>query len=578
MSRQPKLNLSNLNEENTPITLAQKQFLQISEKWKDICNTYHTKKIMRFWNSNSKILSVKGSFYLKFCISNNDIHSLTLLLDHQISFLSINKTFNYGIYNNYTPILYASRYSSLKTIQLLCSKGADVNLSSNTNILEYIFENSNITGTNVVQCAEYLVKLGCAIQSNAIWCLAYYNPHKQFDRVYLASFLKENGADLIHITTAIKYGHLRLAKWLIQNKCKIYDTYLTDVKTESGINLLLENGINDINHNDIAYGTALFYHSQRGNINAVKALLKYNADKNIICTKDKLTALQIAKKKKHKEIIQLLTEECNNDYDIDFNMIPMKPNVVENDIKCEEKYYDETNATCVLIENKIEMLQNKLKREYKKILELRKEQMEANDKIEKLKCSLNYWNDFILNWNKWNIRCFVEWLKRINCWKAGSFQTYFKSDEDAIMKIQYAIKSDPLTFGGNICNYTYDNDDDNKEDICDNNNNNNNNVTFGQQLRAFDRYTLYKIGIKETRDCNVIANEIKKMLYKDRNNNKNNDSDMDDNLCIICWDRNKTHVLNCGHRFCSPDIKTIQKKSNCCPICKAKITIVIKLY
>ena len=85
-----------------------------------------------------------------------------------------------------------------------------------------MFENSVIEDADIVQCIQYLVGLGCNVATNTIWCLSYYNAHRRFDRVHLAAFLKENGADLIHVTTAIKYGHLRLAKWLIQNKCKIY--------------------------------------------------------------------------------------------------------------------------------------------------------------------------------------------------------------------------------------------------------------------------------------------------------------------------------------------------------------------
>ena len=572
------------SNENKQDTLQDKQFLQINEKWKEICNTKSTKQIVRFWNENANILSVKGSWYMKMCIANNDVQSLTSILDHQRSLSCVDKKFGFGIHHNLTPILFAARYSQFKVIQLLCNKGADISLSRNSNILEYVFENSCLSDSNIIPCVEYLVNLGCNVATNTIWCLSYYNSQRKFDRVYLASFLKEHGADLIHVTTAIKYGHLRLAKWLIQNKCKIYDTYLTDVKSRDGINLLLDNGVKNINHNDTVYGTALFYHAQRGNIDAVKALLEHNADKSVLCTKENLTALEIAIKNKHEQIVSILTmdnDENNQSvlrrydkqtrsksagnklterYSVDYGKIPIKPFLLVNDIKSEEKYYDEANATVGLIENKIETLQKKLKKEYKKILQLRQEQNQRSDKIETWKKSLNYWTDFCCHWMEWDIRCFVEWLKRIN-WKTGSFEAYFKSDQDAINKIKQAILADPLTFGGM-------NEDEKEKEV----------MTFGKQLRAFDRYTLFKIGIHETQDCNVVVNEIGKLIKKKVRNVNDPSFDGDDNLCIICWDREKTHVLNCGHRFCEPDIKKVQKESNTCPICKAQISIVIKLF
>ena len=593
------ISLDDNDSNNNEQTLEDKQFLQINDKWKEICNTQNTKKIIRFWNENAHILSIKGSWYLKFCILNNDISSLIFLLEHPRSISCIDSKFGHGIHHNYTPILFAARYSNFKIIQLLCNKGADISLSFNSNILEYVFENNIIKDNDIIQCVEYLVNLGANVATNTIWCLSYYNSQRKFDRVHLASFLKEHGADLIHVTTAIKYGHLRLAKWLIQSKCKIYDTYLTDVKSRDGINLLLENGVKNINHNDTVYGTALFYHSQRGNIDAVTALLDHNADKSILCTKERLTASQIAKKNKHEQIVNLLldSDSTNNNkqrrkhrqknnkmisqkkvYKVDFSKIPINPDLLENDIKGEEKYYDETNATAILIENKIETLQKKLKKEYKKILTLRKEQNVRMDKIDEWKRSLNCWTEFCEKWMEWDIQCFIQWLKRIK-WKTNSFQTYFKSDQEAINKIQNAILSDPLTFGSKQGTMTKGGDNDNDdEDIKGDDNNDNTDVTFGKQLRAFDRYTLFKIGINETQDCNVIANEIQKLTKKRVTNINDPLFQVDDNLCIICYDREKTHVLNCGHRFCEPDIKKVQKESNSCPICKAQINIVIKLF
>lgn len=586
------------NDNNYEQTLEDKQFLQICDKWKEICNTQNTKRIIRFWNENAHILSIKGSWYLKFCILNNDLSSLIFLLEHPRSISCIDSKFGHGIHHNYTPILFASRYSNFKIIQLLCNKGADISLSFNSNILEYVFENNIIKDGNIIQCVEYLVNLGANVATNTIWCLSYYNSQRKFDRVHLASFLKEHGADLIHVTTAIKYGHLRLAKWLIQSKCKIYDTYLTDVKSREGINLLLENGVKNINHNDTVYGTALFYHSQRGNIDAVIALLDHNADKNVLCTKERLTAIQIAKKNKHEQIVNLLDSDSSNNkmqrrryrqkskrninmdkYTVDFSKIPINPDQLENDIKGEEKYYDETNATAILIENKIETLQKKLKKEYKKILTLRKEQNVRMDKIYEWKGSLNCWTEFCEKWMEWDVLCFIQWLKRIK-WKTNSFQTYFKSDQDAINKIQNAILSDPLTFGSKTKGGDNDEHDyvDDGISILKKDDDESMNVTFGKQLRAFDRYTLFKIGINETQDCNAICNEIQKLTKKRVTNINDPLFQVDDNLCIICYDREKTHVLNCGHRFCEPDIKKVQKESNTCPICKARINIVIKLF
>ena len=347
------------------------------------------------------------------------------------------------------------------------------------------------------------------------------------------------------------------------------------------------------------YGTALYYHSERGNVEAVTALLQHNADKSIRCTKEKLTALQIATKNKHDPIIALLsdikidtqglriTNHLRSSLDVDFSKIPIHPMSLKDDIIAEENTADEVNATAVLIENKIESLQRKLAKEHRKILALRKEQNQRSDKIEGWKTSLCHWNEFVSKWKEWDIPCFVQWLKRISPWKEGSFERYFKSDQDAVDQIEAAILADPLTFGGTTKGLMVM-DEVEDEDMKDGLNEDGNvrgkkkkGVTFGKQLKAIDRYTLFKIGIQETADCNAIAQEIQKLIRHNAEDKETDDGgspQAEDMLCVICWDRPKTHTLGCGHRFCEKDIKRVQGKSNRCPICKQKISIVIKLY
>ena len=190
------------------------------------------------------------------------------------------------------------------------------------------------------------------------------------------------------------------------------------------------------------------------------------------------------------------------------------------------------------------------------------------------------------HWKEWDIPCFVQWMKRISPWKEGSFERYFKSDRDAVDQIEAAILADPLTFGGTAKGLMrpllLPQDEDWKSGMNEvDGGGNGNGVTFGKQLKAIDRYTLFKIGIQETVDCNAIADEIQKLI---RCNTAGGDptedggQESEDMLCVICWSRPKTHTLGCGHRFCLNDIKRVQGKSNRCPICKTKITIVIKLY
>ena len=99
------------------------QFLQIHDEWRELCNSRSTTEIIRFWKTHCSILSAKGSWFLKFCIKINDVESLSSLLVHQRSLSSIDATFGHGIHSDYTPILYAARFSTFKLIQLLVSKG-----------------------------------------------------------------------------------------------------------------------------------------------------------------------------------------------------------------------------------------------------------------------------------------------------------------------------------------------------------------------------------------------------------------------------------------------------------------------
>ena len=112
---------------------------------------------------------------------------------------------------------------------------------------------------------------------------------------------------------------------------------------------------------DTVYGTALFYHAERGNVEAVTALLQHHADKSIRCTKDKLTAVQIATKNKHDDIVDLLTADelnrCPNiqglrltdrmrsSYDVDFSKIPIHPMSLRDEIVVEENIADEVCNT-----------------------------------------------------------------------------------------------------------------------------------------------------------------------------------------------------------------------------------------
>ncbi len=48
--------------------------------------------------------------------------------------------------------------------------------------------------------------------------------------------------------------------------------------------------------------------------------------------------------------------------------------------------------------------------------------------------------------------------------------------------------------------------------------------------------------------------------------------------CPICLDNKKNGLIQCGHAFCLPCVRKIHNDHNPCPLCKAEITKVTKMY
>eukprot|EP01083_Nonionella_stella_P265548 899433_1 len=252
----------------------------------------------------------------------------------------------------------------------------------------------------------------------------------------------------------------------------------------------------------------------------------------------------------------------------------------------------------------------------------------------KVKYGMNYnrnrlkmWDDFEALWIYWDIESFVEWLKRI---PNVSHVKYWKDDKECMDRVVHYIESNPKRFGVNDTDPPVSlfrcNDMDQPVIITPPKKRNKTKraarsdprlvaskrrsfldglnlgsssarsykeleekeivekrtVFKGEYLEYFDRYVLSQIGVSNEGDLDIVFNELMRLKRKyplvHKQIENENGNVKENRGCDVCCEREITHILECGHPFCEFCIDEFRKTTNRCAICKAKISLVIKMY
>ena len=94
----------------------------------------------------------------------------------------------------------------------------------------------------------------------------------------------------------------------------------------------------------------------------------------------------------------------------------------------------ETEYQCV--EHNVSDLLNKLKIEYDKLIKLQSVRNKEKLSITYNRNKLKMWDDFEALWVYWDIKSFVEWLKRIKYQYVKSFMDIGKQSNNALIKLK----------------------------------------------------------------------------------------------------------------------------------------------
>ena len=165
----------------------------------------------------------------------------------------------------YTPLHYAARSGHEKVVGLLLSRGADLCATDHCG-------GTPLHAARNSQIAEMLLQAGA--DPNAICFLRYFDEALGWH--FAGSPLNTAGNDIALIRILVGHG--------------------AQLETSD----------------HITSRTALHYAAARGNIDAVKALLEFDADPNAMCelvnygTQNRMTPLHYAARQGHKEIVQAL--------------------------------------------------------------------------------------------------------------------------------------------------------------------------------------------------------------------------------------------------------------------------------
>ena len=161
----------------------------------------------------------------------------------------------------------------------------------------------------------------------------------------------------------------------------------------------------------------------------------------------------------------------------------------------EEDYIDKVVSEIDKINDEVMDLEDEIRKKRILMDKLRKIELNKRTQLSEVKIWISQnkllWESFKLRWKEWNLECFIEFLKRIEL-KCSSFNEYYDGkDENCKIKIEKYMSDNTEKFNGSTI------------------------FNGHQHLPLLNELSLYRIGITNDKDCNIIYETIQKLIRFD---------------------------------------------------------------
>eukprot|EP01084_Bolivina_argentea_P174364 302049_1 len=511
-----------------------KQEQLFKAEWDRICNTKDPDQIGVFFNNHKDDILVSGWFLFRL-IQNQDTRSIKYIFQHSNPQTYINTP----ITVNNNPMWWVCHYGTFEMIRLMIANGAQFPEKRGNGIIYAVLSNTTIEANDMYLCVDYiLTNLNGKINAgNIIHSLVH---HKTINAVKMGTLIKTKRPELTntfdsHIGRVVDVEQFEFAQWMVDNGAKLSADVFTYCGRNRALNdakvqWLLDHGV-DINGYTRSQITPLFdLCIAQGYYNQMELLLKYGADINKTCTyqQKQITSLQYIKETFADKYVEYFTNfSCKQKnvllVGVDFQNIPNT--AFPLNFLFDEESLNQIHVEYTKKNMEINDLEKKLNNKYSELREIYARKTQIDDEkanIKQWKLAKNSWNEFLNRWRKWNVDCFVEYLKRMQ-YTVKSYREYFKSDDLCKSQIENYVKQNMVQFG------LYES----KEDGC----------FCGNALVKFDANSIRNIGIGEKGDIDVVCESLRNLMKLD-NTTINNEQKLQKEKNIDSEVDNLKHWLN----------------------------------
>eukprot|EP01083_Nonionella_stella_P279115 949497_1 len=478
-------------------------------EWDKICNTKSLDQIGVFFNNHKDDILASGSGWFLFkLIKNQDIQSIKYIFQHSNPQKYINKPLT--VNNN--PMWWVCHHGTFEMIRLMIANGAQFPAQRGNGIIYAVLSNTAIEANDMYLCVDYILSnlTGELNSGNIIYSLTC---HKTIDAVKMGKLIKTKQPVFTNVFDSsiwrvVDLEKFDFAQWMVDNGAKLSPDVFTMCGRNRGLNnakvqWLLNHGVdvNGFTRNQI---TPLFdLCIARNYYKQMELLLKYGADINKICSyqQKQITPLQYIKDTFADKFVEYFTNfSCKQKENVllvgvDFQNIPNT--AFPLNFLFDEESLNQVHVEYTKKNMEINDLEKKLNKKYSELREIYARKTQIDDEkanIEQWKLSKNSWNQFLNRWRKWNVDCFVEYLKRMQ-YTVKSYREYFKSDDLCKSQIENYVKQNMGQF--ELC--------ESKENEC----------FCGTVLVKFDANSIREIGIGEKGDIDVVCESLRNLTESD---------------------------------------------------------------
>eukprot|EP01084_Bolivina_argentea_P242104 406257_1 len=479
---------------------------QLKSQWKSLCTSNGNDKDIRdFFNSHRQaMIDMDGSpWFMRQLMENNHIKTAKYIL-HQVNRNEFTKSKS-------NPLYCACYYSTFEMVRFVTSNWSDFTEDDLCVYALICSANPKMSDEEVYLCAKYLLSFkGKTYSGNIINALT-----KKKNAIKLAQLMKSKIPDFgkeyknYTLSHAIYYKNFEFAEYLIQieecpgtlNPLLFYRLHGSYCKPdEMVVKWLLKK---NVNINGFMQGsskqTPLFRSCIDRDYDLMELLINNGADFHIKCMHEnkEITAMQYCKQSFPKQYYEYFknynsksgnTNKTNSFFlcGVDFSSIPHTTYQQKLSFD-QDELLNELNQKYMNTKDEINDLQAKLNAKYNELTAVFSEQqklMNQKKGIEKWNKVRSFWLQFTKAWEKWDVVCFVEYLKRLQ-YRQKSYKEYYSSDSECIQKIETYLKNN---FGSNEFK--------------------------GIILKAFDKLSINAIGITEESDVESVCLSLRELINK----------------------------------------------------------------